>query len=170
MRANDNRSDDDYIESLASFPGAFVTLNARDHDDDRVVDFADGYDRLGSDDDDDELEGAVEFIPIEITLPDYVDVSKAILWFDYGASHPKKVKQFEDEFTGETDEYLVPDDGALRIWSKPSTVQRDAEEPESGDNFYLGIGEFAATDLGFTSPGETKTFFIEGVRATTNSA
>ncbi|MCG8583623.1 MAG: hypothetical protein MI757_02815 [Pirellulales bacterium] len=155
-----DREAEDEIEGRFGLPGKYVETNHADEDGDGIPDFRDGF-QVGSitrfaDD------ASHRFIPMEVTIPTTVDVTKAKIKFVYDQSKP----EFADNAT-------VP--GSIRIWTKDGDVGRrgwgvDEEFPPippvlPGD-FVHGDDFIDAEALGFDATTRTVTFYIEGVNST----
>ena len=145
--------DDDPLEDAPGLPGRLVAVNDGDVDGDGIVDWADGFnwDRAASADD---LcaEGGESptnlFAPVEITIPESVNLSIARLRICYGGSgsqntQPVLVGRFSPQTQGEWPMYTLPSYEVMRLWTKGSNAARSFE------SFTVGS---ASTGLGYYVP------------------
>lgn len=108
-------------------------------DNDRIPDFADGYNRdriAGNDDDLDD--SATAFAVLVLHVLDGIDLSVARIKFDYSASDPMGVGESGGVYTP------APDDGMLRIWKKKAREARNGSDAASG-------GDYVAPHIGYTA-------------------
>jgi len=129
----DRSSDEDDVENIADdpdHPGKIVQVNDDDADGDGIPDYADGFDRDGEPDTDDDETPGEAFVPIVLELPpvlwDIQDFSAdATVTFIYNASDPSGVTYDE-----ETGVYTLPTTGdppvpfRLRLWTVDGSTPR----------------------------------------------
>jgi len=143
------------VEDLAGQRGKIVVVNDADADGDEVPDFADGYSGDGTAGD--------FFVPMVVEIPAWLDVSTAVLAFDYDASDPAlAVAQ------GGADPwaYALTDDGSLRLWTRQAWEARNGDELANGGHWLCGLPDtwYAAADLGFSEQDREVTLYVEAVR------
>jgi hypothetical protein len=160
----------DRIEDVADkpddFPGKLVVVNDNDDDEDRVPDFADGYNldpgttpRATADD----VNERDRFVPLVLELSRAVDLQTARLRFTYSASDPLGVTippgQSEPEIR-----YSIPA-GRLRIWKKSGGDRRDGRNCASSPDgdFVPSQVVLAPNQVGITPAKRTVTLYLEGL-------
>ncbi len=168
---------DNAIEDDENLPGKWLQLNNRDYDGDGVPAFADGV-RQGGSPLRDELydSGSAEyfpFVPFEITLPDFVDPSTAVISFNGIGS--------DNNLRKEPDGTYIPIGSGVLLWQGKREganeaisqnasrffVERDGnpafpnDDGTAGDKITPRVWNLAST-LGFTEEKRTVTFFVEG--------
>jgi hypothetical protein len=128
------------VEDTANEPGKIIRARLADYsDNDRIPDFADGYNRdriAGNDDDLDD--SARAFAVLVLHVLDGIDLSVARIKFDYSASDPMGVGESGGVYTP------APDDGMLRIWKKKAREARNGSDAASG-------GDYVAPHIGYTA-------------------
>lgn len=158
-----DRSDyEDEIEDDTDKPGKIVFANTKDRDGDGIPDFADGFDRDGIADNDDDTCGGARFYKVVLDLP-YQAADNKTIQISYNASDPKTVTY--DPGTGT----YAPATGNLRLWLKDGALARDKRnanaqnEDDRGD--YVAPGDYKAEMLGTDGPG-TVILYAEGINPT----
>ncbi|MEM7052674.1 MAG: hypothetical protein AAF604_23625 [Acidobacteriota bacterium] len=152
---------EDDLEDRNDQDGRYVPVNGDDDDNDRIVDWADGWNRdtLMSLDDVNPQENDDVRMVLEIPAP--VDINVATVRFTYSASDPAAMPTTPNPAT------LTPAAGNLRIWNQKGAPARRKERVNANGN-YIHTGEvYRATEVGFTSSDRDVDLFLEGIRAST---
>jgi len=175
----------DQLEADPGRPGKAICVN--DNDDDGVlVDWADGFNWDGREATADDGPARTErFVPLTITLPEPLDLSKVRLQLQYDASDPSAITRTAPPAADQPRAYSLPAAGFLRIWTKDGSAARyldpfyalgnyvpprAADPLESDDStgsgpydpWFYGPGELMA--LGFSAWKRTVTLYVEAVR------
>jgi hypothetical protein len=145
------------------YPGKYVAANSQDKDQDKIVDFADGFNLLPFEFADDANE-AEQFVPIVLEVSQAVDLSKARINFLYvNASAPSAVLRNADG------SFQLPrrrfGSGAIRIWTKPGSDARNKAGVDQGGDFVALDKPYRAEQLGLGGPGNIRkvTLYVEGM-------
>ena len=159
---------EDELENHAGQLGKIIGINNNNDDnhvDDRIPDFADGFnwDMIAGNDDD--LTLGEKFVPIVIELSDNVDLSTAKLSLNYDASEPAAVGRTGNDDTGYT---YTAGPGHLRLWSKDGNEARDMRSVGNSGH-YIPSGTYNPTELGFSTSKRTITLFLEGIDISTSA-
>ncbi len=151
---------EDVLEGDTTKAGKVILVNDGDLDLDGVIDHSDGFNADGLmsvDDIPPTADQGQRFVPLVITLPEPIDLSKARLQIAYAASVP-------GSGTG----------GELRLWTKDGhqTRTKDAFTAASGTYVPAKTGtEYYTPDdleeLGLTDQSRSKTLFIEAITPST---
>lgn len=142
---------EDHIEQVVGdddHPGKIIAVNDDDSDGDGVPDYADGYGLPSDEEDATDASPNDRLVPLKLSIPQPIDLSKARIFLYYSASNPWK---WNDEnyaggqmkLTGDgSDEHpyiYEPLSGQLRIWKKDASQPRDAHDVHDGGDF-VGSG------------------------------
>ena len=155
---------EDYPDHVTTGLGKIVLVNNDDQDNDKITDFADGYNRDPTPANvADDVNAAERFVPIVLELAG-TDINNARIRFMYDVSYPQLVVSAPPipnwpEFL----EYEPAPVGRLRIWTEPGNVQRDIAAVPAGHLVYPGI-ELTAADLGFSPGTSIRTLYLEAVQ------
>ncbi|WP_243688311.1 hypothetical protein [Geotalea toluenoxydans] len=146
------------IEDAPDQPGKYIPLNERDINNNKILDFADGYDLTSSQPTDN---GSAAFVPILLEIPEPIDTTQAQVRFIYNASDPAGVTQ------STTGEYLPAPGGHIRLWNKDGIKGRQKASLANGGN-YIKPGDILNTSqLGDPiAPGVWR-LYVEGVTSST---
>ncbi|NLX20195.1 MAG: hypothetical protein GXY55_00795 [Phycisphaerae bacterium] len=147
-----NRSQAEDNQELTP-PGVIVVLNNNDDDEDGITDWADGYDLIAGNADDDINPNENDFVELVVEISEPVDPEVAYLRFTYSSMDPATPPQ------GSSGGSLV------RIWKKPGNVARDKRSALDGGD-WVAPGEY--TDLKKLSSDGCQAervmhFWLEGV-------
>jgi len=118
---------DEEVENTSSNAGKLIVVNRDDDDQDRILDFADGFNAFDGTDADQDVAGE-EFTPVILRLPAGLP-SNATVTFDYDLASLSDVTQTITEVealdgeTYEKYEYTVGE-GLLRLWKQPGNLAR----------------------------------------------
>jgi len=149
---------EDKIENSSGQPGRIIIVNADDSDDDKVPDFADGFnlDAYGggtNEPEDDTSANDDQFVKIKLKtgtpLPLAADTT---LRFVYSASDPLATN---------TAPYR-PSPGTLRLWTRAGNEVRNPKPVSSGGDF-VAADEYTAGQLGLHPSGSVD-LYLEGIR------
>jgi hypothetical protein len=154
----DRSAAEDALENKSTEIGKLVPPNHGDVDEDDILDCWDGY-SLGSHQEatpDNGFGIASElFVPIKVSIPEFLDVTSIQLSFDYSMAS-----------TTPPGDLTVPPDtgqGRIRIWTKNGTEARDGSAiGAGGDVVWEGVKN-DATLLGFDASLRTVPLYVEGV-------
>jgi hypothetical protein len=149
---NDSQSDANDSDAAELESDLLLLATHHDHDFDGIIDFTDGYNRLGAENapQDDSL-GGVEFTPLGIVIPGSCD-AEATLTINYPAADPLAV-----EIVGAHD----PGPGSLRLWTKGAASPRNPDPVRLGGD-YVEPGEYSLSDFTVVFGGIK--LFAESVR------
>ncbi|MEM7479904.1 MAG: hypothetical protein AAF481_01910 [Acidobacteriota bacterium] len=149
---------EDNIEDQNNQDGRFVPVNGDDDDNDRVIDWADGWNRdtiMSLDDVNPQENDDVKMV-LEIPAP--VDLTVATLRFTYSASDPAAMPAAPNPAN------LAPAPGNLRIWNKKGNPARRKERVNNNGNYIHTLEVYKATDLGLGSSNRSVDLWLEGIR------
>ena len=155
----------------ATFPGKLIHVNDDDTDNDFIPDYADGFDRDGASASDDELKddsvAGENFVPVVISLPALIDISSARIEFSYSDSSPSEVS-----LSGLVPELeYAPGSGEMRVWTCDGDENRNGNSvTDSTPGNYVPADLYEVYQLGYSDTERTKTFYIEGVNASSSVA
>ena len=155
----DRSREEEEIESLIDFTGKIMALNHGDINENDIPDFAE-FDYGNFDTEEDEP----QFTPVIIEVPKGIDLDITKIRFHYSGSNPENITKKIDPET-ET-EYYMPDEGALRLWTKNANEARSPKPYSNtdGEGDYIEPERYyRLTDLGFTDDERTKTLYIEAI-------
>lgn len=152
-----NLAEDHYedIEGDPSRPGKIMAVNDNDDDRDGIPDFADGFDLL-PDNTNDDVNISEQFVPVVFELPAPIDPTTARVAIHYtGESDPREVTVDEEGLY-----HCGP--GQMRLWTKPGNVARGSAAIDAGGDF-IPAGNYSAEAFGFTNGIQTLTLYLEAV-------
>ncbi len=171
--------EEDNIEADTDKPCRVICVNDNDNDEDRIPDFADGYNRddiAGNADDDPPTAAEGEkYVPIVIEIDPAVDLTKASLRLVYSNSDPAGVTTAGSEPL----KTYTPATGHLRIWTKLGHEKRKKKPfndptdpghyvPPTGSTGEYDKDEMAA--LGFSSSNREVTLHVEAITESSSEA
>ncbi len=136
----------DAVEEEA--PGKFIVVNNSDIDGDGITDL-----------DDRKIEGVNIFTPIVLRMTEVVDIANVEVEFQYNRVDPSGPIVHRQE--------VLNDRTRVRIWNRPSNVERGESEVEDGGNF-VSSGKSRASDLGFIQQVDGSwevVLYVEGASA-----
>ncbi|MGD9873839.1 MAG: tetratricopeptide repeat protein [Kiritimatiellia bacterium] len=149
---------EDHYEDIEGDPnrlGKIMVVNDNDDDGDGIPDFADGYDLL-PDNPDDDINASEQFVPIIFELPEPIDPTKARVTIHYaGESDPWDVT-VDDEGIYHCGE------GTLRLWTKPGHEARNMNTIDTDGDFIVST-DYSAEEFGFANGIRTLTYYLEAV-------
>ncbi|HVT87419.1 MAG TPA: hypothetical protein VHD56_01090 [Tepidisphaeraceae bacterium] len=142
-------------------------VNDDDTDADGVPDYADGFDRFADDSRDNT--DADFFKGAGLSIPDWVDLSKAKVKFVYNESSPLDVGRSGDWALGQPRKYTLPATGALRLWKYYAPGTSRNKNSVQNDGTFIKSGEVVDAAKIF---GNTKStlVFMEAVKPTADGA
>ena len=159
--ANPDRSDEEErLESLNV--GKVFAVNDGDINGNDIPDYAEfSYGEM-----------AINFVPIIVELPLYVNLETTQITFDYFGSDPNQMDIFTSAETLKS--YYNPGDGGLRIWFKDGVDGRDSmprvnsSTDDYGGDYIRPHYAYDAKSLGFSKDANvnlmTRVFYMEAVR------
>ncbi len=151
---NQTEEDMEDVTNDPSQPGKIILVNSIDVDNDGIIDYADGFDHVGSTlINDDTCVGSM-FVPLVLEVAP-LDDNVSSITINYPASDPTAITESLD------DPFILPN-GYLRIWKKPaSSVRNPADIRNGGD--WIAPGQYQQQELGLDSGTTAITLYVETV-------
>ena len=137
--------------------GRLIIVDDDDRDMDGIPDFADGYNLFTSVSASSQTTNA-QFVPIVFEIPEPIDLTRCSIKLTYDDSNPMDVT------TNADGSYNLPNQKALRIWTKDGNVARNGKSVLDGGDF-LAATEYSAEDFGFTNNVRKVVYYMEAVYA-----
>ncbi len=157
------------LEDVPEAIGKVILINDNDNDQDGIPDFADGYNRDGEPNSDDESTDGDSFVHMKLQLTcaavnevrDGDAEGRAYVTFWYDGSDPNEVTVNY----GADGPVYTPAPGRIRIWKKNGGDRRDSDEvSDYGDWIEPGVA-YLIEDLGCPSVGGVVDLYVEGIEA-----
>lgn len=151
--------DENDAEDVPGTNGKLLFVNDDDIDEDGIPDYADGFDLRSEDPDDNESLGD-DFAPLVLELHALPDSHNTKIIFEYEASDPLAS---EVVHIPHATYVALPEEGALRIWTKPPDESRFGSGLSTGGNFIESGEEYTLSQLGYVDD-EPLTLWVEAVQ------
>ncbi|MFG0304576.1 MAG: hypothetical protein ACF8Q5_00005, partial [Phycisphaerales bacterium JB040] len=151
--------DENDAEDVPGTNGKLLFVNDDDVDEDGVPDYADGFD-LRSEDPDDNESLSDDFAPLVLELHALPEAHNTKIIFEYEASDPLAS---EVVHIPHATYVALPEEGALRIWTKPPNEPRFGSGLSAGGDYIEPGEEYTLTQLGYTD-SEPLTLWVEAVQ------
>lgn len=160
---------EDEIEDVEGDPfqeGKLLVVNHDDDDQDRITDFADGFNSdTAPAATDDDANADEMFVPLVIKLLEPIDADEATVRITYDASDPAAVNVVpvpQDPPTVTLPDYQKAP-GNLRLWTVPATARTGSADFRTGTGQFVPSDTYTTAELGFSGTPPQVVLYVESI-------
>ncbi|MGR6871828.1 hypothetical protein ACU6U9_05860 [Pseudomonas sp. HK3] len=148
-------------ETKEGHPGKVINVNDGDINNNKIPDYAE-FQYLTEQG----IKFEKSFTPMVIEIPAHVKFNTATISLEYQGSDPQAVQKDNIGTAQEPIYAYTPAPGVERMWIKNGDENRIGKGVHEGGDYITPKQKYTLMQLGFEDGKRTKTFYIEGIRAT----